>query len=334
VVRRIIIVVLSILALATLVLSLWSYRETVFIVKPDSGIVPSSIYYAVEFSAGHLTAQRNDPTGPSRTLSYDHRWGGFILSQSWGGTSLIRNPSPFPPSAPLSTALTIPAWALLVLFAAYPIFALYRWLPHRGRRVGCCRHCGYDLTGLPSPRCPECGREFDPERLRRDRQQLHDARARAVRWLAGYRASRRRRIVSALSLCGWVTGLALWGVSCFRVGCATRTLGGRIAWGNLILYWSPGSPHEAPSRVAPSVVWTFAGFHECETMWRPQLFRKNHDVSVYVPLWIPTLACAVGWGLAYRPLYRLRWRGVEEMNSVTDRDVGSGQDACSDAKSG
>jgi hypothetical protein len=26
-----------------------------------------------------------------------------------------------------------------------------------------CRGCGYALIGLPSNRCPECGREFDPE---------------------------------------------------------------------------------------------------------------------------------------------------------------------------
>ena len=25
-------------------------------------------------------------------------------------------------------------------------------------RVGCCLGCGYDLRGLPSPICPECGR--------------------------------------------------------------------------------------------------------------------------------------------------------------------------------
>ncbi len=25
-----------------------------------------------------------------------------------------------------------------------------------------CRHCDYTLTGLPAPRCPECGRAFDP----------------------------------------------------------------------------------------------------------------------------------------------------------------------------
>jgi predicted amidophosphoribosyltransferase len=25
-----------------------------------------------------------------------------------------------------------------------------------------CKTCRYDLRGLPEPRCPECGNEFDP----------------------------------------------------------------------------------------------------------------------------------------------------------------------------
>lgn len=32
--------------------------------------------------------------------------------------------------------------------------------------AGHCRVCGYDLYGLPEPRCPECGTPFDPEELR------------------------------------------------------------------------------------------------------------------------------------------------------------------------
>ncbi len=30
------------------------------------------------------------------------------------------------------------------------------------RRAFTCKHCGYDLHGLPEPRCPECGNAFDP----------------------------------------------------------------------------------------------------------------------------------------------------------------------------
>ena len=28
------------------------------------------------------------------------------------------------------------------------------------RTQGNCVECGYDLTGLPAPRCPECGHDF------------------------------------------------------------------------------------------------------------------------------------------------------------------------------
>jgi hypothetical protein len=30
---------------------------------------------------------------------------------------------------------------------------------------GYCKKCGYDLRGLPLPRCPECGTPFDPAAL-------------------------------------------------------------------------------------------------------------------------------------------------------------------------
>jgi hypothetical protein len=30
-------------------------------------------------------------------------------------------------------------------------------------RIPVCLHCGYDLRGQTEPRCPECGRGFDPQ---------------------------------------------------------------------------------------------------------------------------------------------------------------------------
>ena len=55
-----------------------------------------------------------------------------------------------------------PLWFLVLRFAAYPALAfirgpLRRW---RRRRKGLCAKCGYNLTGLTAPRCPECGTEI------------------------------------------------------------------------------------------------------------------------------------------------------------------------------
>ncbi len=36
-----------------------------------------------------------------------------------------------------------------------------RW--RRPDRSGLCETCGYDLYGLPQPRCPECGTAFRPD---------------------------------------------------------------------------------------------------------------------------------------------------------------------------
>lgn len=62
-----------------------------------------------------------------------------------------------------SYVVTLPTWAPLVVLAAYPTIAFIRGplRRYRRRRKGLCLTCGYNLTGLTEPRCPECATEFD-----------------------------------------------------------------------------------------------------------------------------------------------------------------------------
>src|SRR5258705_13028849 len=57
-----------------------------------------------------------------------------------------------------------------------------------------CGSCGYNLRGVPSDRCPECGQQFDPSHLIADlipwEQRKHIGRVRAfwrTAWMASFR---------------------------------------------------------------------------------------------------------------------------------------------------
>ena len=55
--------------------------------------------------------------------------------------------------------VSIPLWALALL-PLVPTVLLVAYLRRSRRRAqaGTCLHCGYDLRGITSDRCPECGR--------------------------------------------------------------------------------------------------------------------------------------------------------------------------------
>jgi hypothetical protein len=62
------------------------------------------------------------------------------------------------PLRPPRYAFQVPLWFLVLLFSAYPVFALTRLaLGRRHPPPGHCQNRGYDLTGNVSGRCPECG---------------------------------------------------------------------------------------------------------------------------------------------------------------------------------
>jgi hypothetical protein len=58
--------------------------------------------------------------------------------------------------------MSVPLWPLL-LVAAYLAIREVRRVSLQRRRRGHCKNCGYDLQGLPEPRCPECGSPFEQD---------------------------------------------------------------------------------------------------------------------------------------------------------------------------
>jgi len=62
--------------------------------------------------------------------------------------------------------LQILVWlGFLILHASILFLATKRYLHLRSIPIGHCMACGYNLHGLPEPRCPECGTPFNPEDL-------------------------------------------------------------------------------------------------------------------------------------------------------------------------
>ena len=56
------------------------------------------------------------------------------------------------------TIVTLPHWSLVLVLLPWPVIAYRRWRwKRKWEREGLCRECGYDLQGITSDRCPECG---------------------------------------------------------------------------------------------------------------------------------------------------------------------------------
>ncbi len=64
-------------------------------------------------------------------------------------------------SSPVMLPIVGYAYQALILLVGLALAAM-----PRPAHINACHHCGYELTGLDSGTCPECGKTFDPRRLK------------------------------------------------------------------------------------------------------------------------------------------------------------------------
>jgi hypothetical protein len=161
-IRKSLIVILSAGAIATLVLGFISYRRGI----PDDAIWIGWFAEKPRVQAamvrGTLHAVYSDPIRPSGKINpaafggsgatgLDWQFAGFyVRSRTIGATSAF--------------GVGVPFWSPVPLLLVYPIATLLRGPLRRRRRRkrGLCIRCGYNLTGLTEPRCPECAEPFIP----------------------------------------------------------------------------------------------------------------------------------------------------------------------------
>jgi len=105
--------------------------------------------------------------GNVRTVpDFGYGWQGSVYTQNQRADFRTNRPRwlgpiPIPPARVTASYVRLPVWLPTGLLLIIPIGTALRATRHRRRRrKNECVNCGYSLTGLPSPRCPECGTPF------------------------------------------------------------------------------------------------------------------------------------------------------------------------------
>ena len=118
------------------------------------------------YSGGSLGWVASDAIGNELALIISTRLDSSEVVQEgfadFAGFGWRRVVMPYQGGRLLNRSLFMPPWVPVVLFATYPTIAFIRGPVRRWRRRkrGLCIHCGYNLTGLTEPRCPECGEKI------------------------------------------------------------------------------------------------------------------------------------------------------------------------------
>ena len=160
-IRKIIIVVLTLAAIASVALAVASYRIGAYLYTRPT----QHRYLDLELCRGWLCIEglaSSDPT----FLDYWQSGSGFSQPETMRGYTcypyggaIWNNGKPEPGTSQSRQCLNLHFGA--ILFATYPALAFIRGpvRRYRRRKRGLCVTCGYDLRGSPGG-CPECGAEI------------------------------------------------------------------------------------------------------------------------------------------------------------------------------
>ena len=115
-------------------------------------------FVAVEYAAPNFTVSVGQG---DIWIIYDSQLANVIMLMGEGPGFSARPTHPlewFPPPEIDENGVNVPFWMMFGTLLP-PWLLLNRVYRKRRRRelAGCCRACGYDLTGNESGKCPECG---------------------------------------------------------------------------------------------------------------------------------------------------------------------------------